>query len=308
MFIKRILIFIIIFSFLYNFSKSQEIVIISKVDNEIITNLDIEIEKKYLLLLNDKLNKLNKKEFFKLAKNSLIREKIKKKEINKVFKKRDENIKNKIIKNFHTRLGFEKKNEFIKFLKSKKINFENLREKLIIEAFWNQLIYIKFKNRIRIDKNSIKNDVINYYKSKDKKYEFNLSEIVIDFEKDISLRKDEILKYINEFSFKVAANKYSKSDTSKYGGEIGWVKSSRLSKKIKKQISLIKIGEITEPIQTSNGYLFLKLNNKREIKEKLNIDKELSQQIEFEKNRQLNQFSLNYYKKLKQNTKIYENK
>ena len=308
MFIKRILIFIIIFSFLYNFSKSQEIVIISKVDNEIITNLDIEIEKKYLLLLNDKLNKLNKKEFFKLAKNSLIREKIKKKEINKVFKKRDENIKNKIIKNFHTRLGFEKKNEFIKFLKSKKINFENLREKLIIEAFWNQLIYIKFKNRIRIDKNSIKNDVINYYKSKDKKYEFNLSEIVIDFEKDISLRKEEILKYINEFSFKVAANKYSKSDTSKYGGEIGWVKSSRLSKKIKKQISLIKIGEITEPIQTSNGYLFLKLNNKREIKEKLNIDKELSQQIEFEKNRQLNQFSLNYYKKLKQNAKIYENK
>ena len=308
MFIKRILIFFIIFSFFYNFSQSQEIVIISKVDNEIITNLDIEIEKKYLLLLNEKLNKLSESEFFKLAKNSLIREKIKKKEINKVFKKRDENIKNKIIKNFHTRLGFEKKNEFIKFLNSKKINFENLREKLIIEAFWNQLIYIKFKNRIRIDKNSIKNDVINYYKSKDKKYEFNLSEIVIDFEKDISLRKDEILKYINEFSFKVAANKYSKSDTSKYGGEIGWVKSSRLSKKIKKQISLIKIGEITEPIQTSNGYLFLKLNNKREIKEKLNIDKELSQQIEFEKNRQLNQFSLNYYKKLKQNTSIYENK
>ena len=308
MFIKRILIFFIIFSFFYNFSQSQEIVIISKVDNEIITNLDIEIEKKYLLLLNEKLNKLSESEFFKLAKNSLIREKIKKKEINKVFKKRDENIKNKIIKNFHTRLGFEKKNEFIKFLNSKKINFENLREKLIIEAFWNQLIYIKFKNRIRIDNNSIKNDIINYYKSKDKKYEFNLSEIVIDFEKDISLRKEEILKYINEFSFKVAANKYSKSDTSKYGGEIGWVKSSRLSKKIKKQISLIKIGEITEPIQTSNGYLFLKLNNKREIKEKLNIDKELSQQIEFEKNRQLNQFSLNYYKKLKQNTKIYENK
>ena len=308
MFIKRILILIIIFSFLYNFSKSQEIVIISKVDNEIITNLDVEIEKKYLLLLNEKLNKLNEGEFFKLAKNSLIREKIKKKEINKVFKKRDENIKNKIIKNFYTRLGFEKKNEFIKFLKSKKINFENLREKLIIEAFWNQLIYIKFKNRIRIDKNSIKNDIINYYKSKDKKYEFNLSEIVIDFEKDINLRKEEIIKYINEFSFKVAANKYSKSDTSKYGGEIGWVKSSRLSKKIKKQISLIKIGEITEPIQTSNGYLFLKLNNKREIKEKLNIDKELSQQIEFEKNRQLNQFSLNYYKKLKQNTSIYENK
>ncbi len=120
MFIKRILIFFIIFSFFYNFSQSQEIVIISKVDNEIITNLDIEIEKKYLLLLNEKLNKLSESEFFKLAKNSLIREKIKKKEINKVFKKRDENIKNKIIKNFHTRLGFEKKKRVYKVFKLKK--------------------------------------------------------------------------------------------------------------------------------------------------------------------------------------------
>ena len=308
MFIKRILIFLIIFSFFNNFAKSQEIIIIGKVDNEIITNIDIEVEKKYLLLLNDKLNNLNKKEFSKLAKNSLIREKIKKKEVNKSFKKRDETIKSQIFKSFYERLGFKKKNEFIKFLNSKKINYENLQEKLIIDAFWNQLIYIKFKNRIRIDKSSIEKKIINYYNSKDKKYEYNLSEIVIDIEKDINLKKKEILKYIDEFSFKVAANKYSKSDTSKYGGEIGWIKSSRLTKQIKKQVSSIKIGEITEPIQTSNGYLFLKVNNKREIKEKFDLKNELDQQVKFEKNKQLNQFSLNYYKKLKKNTNIYENK
>ena len=185
---------------------------------------------------------------------------------------------------------------------------ENLKEKLIIEAFWNQLIFIKFKNKIRIDKNAIEKDIINYYNSRDKKYEFNLSEIVIDVEKDVILKKKEIFKYIKEFGFRVAANKYSKSDTSKYGGEIGWIKSSRLNKKVKKKISEINIGEITEPIQTSNGYLFLKLNDKREIKEKLDLENELKQQVEFEKNRQLNQFSLNYYKKLKQNTSIYESK
>ena len=308
MFIKKIFIFFIILTFFNNFAKSQEIIIISKVDNEIITNLDIEIEKKYLLLLNDKLSKLSKNEFSKLAKNSLIQEKIKKKEINKSFKKKDEKIKNKIFKNFYTRLGFKKENEFIKYLDTKNINFESLKEKLIIEAFWNQLIYIKFKNRIRIDENSIEKQIKNYYNTKDKKYEYKLSEIVIDIQKDITLKKKEILKYIKDYSFKVAANRYSKSDTSKYGGEIGWIKSSRLSKKIKKQISIINIGEITEPIQTSNGYLFLKLNNKREIKEKIDLKKELKQQIEFEKNRQLNQFSLNYYKKLKQNINIYENK
>ena len=308
MYIKKIFILLIVFLNIYSLAKSQEIIIIGKVDNEIITNIDIEFEKKYLLLLNDKLNKLSKKDFFNLAKNSLIREKIKIKEINKSFKKQDDKIKNKILENFYIKLGFDKKNEFIKFLDTKKINIENLKEKLTIEAFWNQLIYIKFKNRIRIDKNSIEKEIINYYNSKDKKYEYNLSEIIIDIEKDINLKKKEIFKYIKEYGFTVAANKYSKSDTSKYGGEIGWIKSSRLTKKLKNQVSKMNIGDITDPIQTSNGYLFLKMNNKREIEEKFDLKKELKQQIEFETNRQLNQYSLNYYKKLKKNTNVYESK
>jgi peptidyl-prolyl cis-trans isomerase SurA len=284
------------------------VIIISKVDNEIITNIDIEIEKQYLLLLNNNLNELSENEFFELTKNSLVREIIKKKEINKLFSQQSEITKNKIIENFYNRLGFDKKNEFIKFLDKKNISFENLKEKLIIDALWNQLIYIKFNNKIRVDKNTIKNEIIDYYNSKDKKYEYNLSEITIDIEKDISLKKKEILKYIEKFGFEIAANKYSKSDTSKYGGEIGWIKSTRLSKKIINKISTIKVGEITKPIQTPNGYLFLKLNDKREIVEKLDLEKELEQQINFEKNRQLNQFSLIYYKKLKKSTNIYENK
>ena len=306
--LKKLFIFFIISFLFFNFTKSQEIIIISKVDGKIITNIDIEIEKKYLLLLNNNLNELSKNEFFELAKNSLVREIIKKKEINKSFNQQSEITKNKIIENFYNRLGFDKKNEFIKFLDKKNISFENLKEKLIIEALWNQLIYIKFNNKVRVDKNSIKNEIINYYNSKDKKYEYNLSEITIDIEKDINLIKKEILKYIEEFGFEIAANKYSKSDTSKYGGEIGWIKSTRLSKKIKNKISIIKVGEITKPIQTPNGFLFLKLNGKREIVEKLDLEKELKQQINFEKNRQLNQFSLIYYKKLKKSTNIYENK
>ena len=305
---KKIFILFIV-SFLFcNFTKSQEIIIISKVGKDIVTNIDIENEKKYLLLLNDKLNQLSKGDFSRLAKNSLIKEIVKKKEINKSFKIKDEKIGNKIVKNFYTRIGFNNKNEFVEFLEKKKINFENLKEKLIIEAFWKRLIYIKFNNRIKIDEKSIEEDIINYYNSIEKKFEFNLSEIVIDVEKDINIKKKEIFDYIDEFGFKVAANKYSKSDTSKFGGEIGWIKSSRLTKTIKNQISKMNIGEITEPIQTSNGYIFIKLNDKREIKEKIDLKKELKQQVEFEKNRQLNQFSLNYFKKLKKNTSIYESK
>ncbi len=308
MVIKKIFILFLIFIFFQNFAKSEEVKIISKVDSEIITNIDIIIEKKYLLLLNKNLNSLSDNEFFELAKKSLIREIIKKKEVNNSFKEQNETTKDKIVVNFYKRLGFDKKENFIKFLNKKNINFEILKEKLVIEAFWNQLIYIKFKNRLRIDKSLIKNEIIKYYNSKEKKYEYNLSEIAIDTVKNINLKEKEILKYIKKFDFKVAANKYSKSDTSKYGGEIGWIKGTRLSKLIKNYVSLIEVGEITKPIQTPNGYLFLKLNDKREIKEKINIEDELKQQVNFERNRQLNQFSLIYYKKLKKNSNIHENR
>ncbi len=308
MLVKKILLYFIISFFFYNFANSQQIVIVSKVDDEIITNIDIKVEKKYLLLLNNNLNKLSKTEFSKLAKSSLIREIIKKKEIDKLFIKQDKKIENKIIIDFYRKLGFDNKSKFKEFLDSKNINFEELKKKVIIEAMWNQIIYNKFKNKIKVDRKSIEEEILNYYNSKKKKYEYNLSEILIEAEVDINIKKKEILNYVEKFGFKIAANKYSKSDTSKYGGNIGWVKSSRLSEKIKNEISKINIGEITEPIESSSGYLFLKLNNKKDIEEKVDLENELKQQIKFERNKQLKQFSFIYYKKLKKNTIIYESK
>ena len=308
MFFKKIFISIILIFLFNNFAISQEIIIVSKVNDEIITNIDIENEKKYLLLLNNKLEKLSEDEILNLAKNSLIREKVKKKEIDRLFVKQNEIVENKITKNFYNKLGFDKEKNFIDFLKKKEINYESLKEKIVLEALWNQIIFNNFNKRVRIDESLLKKKIIHYYNSKDKKYEYQLSEIVIGNEKDINLKKKEIYKYIKQFGFKIAANKYSSSDTSKYGGDIGWIKGTRLSNNIKNKISKIKVGDVSEPIKVSNGYLFLQVNNKKEIKEDFNLEKELKQQINFEKNRQLNQFSLNYYKKLKKNVIINENK
>ena len=308
MLIKKLFVYFIISFFFYSFAKSQEIIIISKVDDEIITNMDVKIEKKYLLLLNKNLNKLSKQEFSELAKSSLIREIIKKKEIDKLYIEQDEKIESKIVKDFYNRLGFDNKNKFTDFLDNKNINFEDLKKKLVIEAMWNQIIYNKFKNKVKIDKKFIESEIVNYYNSKKKKYEYNISEILIEDEKDINIKKNEILKYAEKFGFNISANKYSKSDTSKYGGNIGWVKSTRLSEKIKKEISKINIGEITDAIQSSSGYLLLRLNDRKEIEEKIDLQNELKQQIVFERNKQLKQFSFIYYKKLKKNTVINEAK
>jgi len=308
--LKRKFFFIFFFYlFFFNFTYSNEIKIIVKIDNELITNVDIENEKKYLLLLNENLNKLSKEENFILAKNSLIREKIKMKEISKFYKENNDiEFENKIIENFYKRLGFSSKNDFEKFIMEKNLNFDNLKKKLILEGVWNQIVYRKYKDKIKIDKLYIKEKIKKNYNNQEKKYEYNLSEILVDVEKNISFIENELVKYIEKFGFKIAANKYSKSDTSIYGGEIGWIKSSSLSEKIRKKISFINIGEITEVIQTPSGYLILKLNDKKEITEKFNLEKELEIQVQFEQNRQLNQYSLNYYKKLKQNANIYESK
>ena len=156
MFFKKIFINILLSFLFYNFTISQEIIIVSKVNDEIITNIDIENEKKYLLLLNNKLEKLSEDEILNLAKNSLIREKVKKKEIDRLFVKQNEKVENKIIKNFYNKLGFDKEKNFIDFLNKKEISFENLKEKIMLEALWNQIIFNNFNKKVKIDESLLK--------------------------------------------------------------------------------------------------------------------------------------------------------
>ena len=114
------------------------------------------------------------------------------------------------------------------------------------------------------------------------------------------------MSYIKLNNFKTAASKFSISSNSKTGGEIGWVKETLLSKDLNAIIKNIKIGDLSFPIKYPNGYLILKVNDKKEMKQVINIDEELKEIINFERNKQLNQFSLLFYKKLKQNSIINE--
>ena len=115
-----------------------------------------------------------------------------------------------------------------------------------------------------------------------------------------------MIDFIGNYGFEVAASKYSISDTSMNGGKIGWIKNNNLNEKLKKQISNLDVGQISKPIEIPNGNLLIKLNQKRELENKIDLDLEIKKQINFEQNRQLNSFSLNFYKKLKQNSIINE--
>ena len=99
---------------------------------------------------------------------------------------------------------------------------------------------------------------------------------------------------------------YSIANSANKGGEIGWIKETLLSEKLSKILNSMNIGDVTEPLKYPNGYLLLKINDKKEMKQIIDFEKELKELVKFERNKQLNQFSLLYYKKLKQNTKINE--
>ena len=300
---KKLFFFLIIFFFQINSIDSSEIKIVTKVNNEILTNLDIENETKYLLILNTNLKNLDKNDLYELSKNSLVRQILKKEEIEKYFKlEKNSELGDKLLKENYTTLGFDNKEKFTNFLKKKGFSIEILKEKLLIERLWNSLIYEKFKNKIKIDETEIKNKIKKLINNQEKIYEYNLSEILFDSNTDY----DQLIDFIDKYGFEVASSKYSISDTSTNGGKIGWIKSNNLTEILRKQISKLSEGEISKPIEIPNGNLLIKLNKKRELENEINFDLEIKKQINIEQSRQLNIFSLNFYKKIKQNSTIYE--
>ncbi len=302
MILKKIFFFIIFF-FQINLIVSSEVKIVTKVNSEILTNIDIENQSKYLLIQNNNLKNLNKDELYKLSKNSLIRQILKREEVVKYFKlEKYTKLSEKLLKENYNTLGFKNKENYSNFLKEEGFSIEILKEKLLIERLWNSLIYEKFKNKIKVDESEIKNKVIDLIDNQQKIYEYNLSEILYDLNTDYK----QLINFINNYGFEAAASKYSISDTSVSGGKIGWIKNNNLAEKLKRQISNLKEGQISEPIEIPNGNLILKLNRKRELETKVNLELEIKKQINYEQNRQLNSFSLNFYKKIKQNSIINE--
>jgi len=306
--IKYIL-FVILF-FIINFNvHSASIKIITKVENEIITNIDIKNEKKYLIFLNQKLKELNDNKIDEIAKNSLINEIIKLKELEKYYDfALEDEFFNSIEKKFLRQNRIKNKNEFIDFLNKKDLSYDIIKKKLKIEAYWNQLIYKKYKRNVKINKDYLSQSVLKQYKTEDKKYEYNLSEILFSetLNEDLSETVKKISNSISKIGFENTANIWSVSSTSKNGGLIGWVNELQISELIKKNIADLKINQISEPIKIKGGYLIIKLNNKREFNEKVDIENQIDELIRKETNRQLNAFSNIYYKKLKKGIIINE--
>ena len=304
----KTIIFVIFFSLINkNAFSENKFYIVAKVNNEIITNYDVEIESNYLKLLNPNLNQLDKNRVIGIAKNSLINEIIKQKQLEKIFEfDQSQKIIDQIFKDFYTNLGFSKEKDFDQLLKNKKTySILEVKEKIKIDFLWNKLIYNLHNKQIKVDKNKLLNKIKN---SDQYKNQYLLSEIFFKKDKNESLENkvNKIKKSIYDVGFNNTASLYSISDTSSVGGKIGWIKEENLSPKILEELYKIRSGEITEIIKIGNNFLILKIEEIKKNKIKIDNEMKLKEMIDFERNRQLNQFSNIYFNKIKINYSIDE--
>ena len=283
--------------------QSIETKIIHNIQNEIITNIDIKNEFKYLLALNNSLKELDKEKILSISNESIIREKIKKIEILKNFKelRLDEDYYELLLKNIYSRLKLKSISEFEKYLKNYDLKISDIETKITIDALWNQIIIQKYSSKISINEGEIKNKILENSKIKSKEYQ--LSEIIFEVQskEEIEKKYNQIIKSVNEIGFENSATIFSFSETAKIGGDIGWINENSLSANIKKNINNLQVGEITKPMIISNGVLILKLVNTKNLETSINIENEFKKAINYERNRQLNQYSKIYYNKIKKN-------
>ena len=305
-YVKLIIIIIICSQLIAINVNTAENKILLKINNQIITSLDILTELDYLTTINKELKKIEKEKAFEISKNSIIREKIKEIEIKRVIKeiKIEDKILNNLIIGYFKEFEINTITEFENFFLSKDIDPNVIKKKISIEILWNQLIYTKYNQNVKIDKQLIKNSLSN----NKKQTEFLISEILFNIDENEDFNKKFLLidNSIKEINFTQTALVYSISNTANKGGNLGWISESILSEQIYKKIKKLKIGEHTKPILVPGGFLILKLLDFKEVYKEFDIENEVKKIVKEKTNQQLNRFSNIYFNKVKKDIVINE--
>ena len=298
---------LIFFSFMGKFSVlANENKILLKVNNELITTIDIFNEISYLKSINKNISDLENKQLFQIARNSLIKDKIKRIALIPLVEKieiSDDDFKRILISSY-SNTGFTKIDDIYDHLKKYDISPKLIRNKLTLNAIWSQFIYDKYSRNIKIDKNKLRRDI----QKNENQTEYLISEIVFDLKEKqkVDEKFSIIKKAIQENGFENTALIYSISETSTSGGNIGWVSENSINKKILNELKKINVSDITNPLVIPGGYLVLRLNEKRITKRNIQVDEELQKIIQKKTNEQLNQFSNIFLNKIKKDIVINE--
>ena len=274
--VKSFLLKSILFIFFWNVHSISEIKnnIIAKVGNQIITAYELENKIRTVLILsNEQINQKNIDKVKKVSLNSLINYKIKNAELSKFNIEINQLAVLNHLKNISLKLNIDQNN---------------------LQPFFDENEIISELNETVKNNNTIE--------------QFRLAEIEAIF--DTPTQKSnliiEIEKSISENGFETTANRFSSSSTSINGGDLGWINSSGLSEELLKILSKLKLGENSKAIIQVNKIIFLKLLDKRNIKnnEKMDIEKLKLSLVNKKRNELLKLYSNNHLSKKRNSTLI----
>ena len=304
-------IFLIIFLFFIPIkSHPEKLKILYVVEDNLITNIDIKNEINYLLLINNELSKISPELLVEHSTKSLLREKIKEIELKKRINIDSfDDVVQINVDRFKKRLNLTNENSYEELLNSLNLNKNYIFNKIKIETLWNRYIFERFKNTISVNKDQIRRELEEKINTTSNEVEeFLLHEIIFNANTKEKLQNEyiKIINSISEIGFQNTASIFSNASSSKYGGEIGWVKISQLSGKIINEVATLKIGEISKPIDIGNGKMILFLKDKRQVSKKISFEEEYEKAVILDGEQQLDKLSEIYFKKIELDTKIYE--
>ena len=280
--------------------------IVLKINNAPVTSIDIFNEVNRLNFFEKKINELDQDKVYQIALQSLTNHMIKRIEVLKNFKElkfNNEEYLNSIIKNQAKELNYNSIEVFKDELKKSNLEFSDFKKRLIVDILWNEIIFTRYSDKVKIDEDLIKNKIIQ--KGKITK-SFLLREIIFDVKDKDSIDKtyDLIKKDIDTIGFNAAALKHSISNSSNNEGEIGWINENSINKNISDILKNLKKEEHTRPIRIQSGFAILQLIDTKELKQELDLDNQLKLIVKNEKQLQLNNYSNLYFNKVKKNIKI----
>ena len=302
--VSRLVLLFLFLSLFFSNILANENKIIVKIDNQIITSY--ELKNKILtniILLNEELNQNNINKNKKLALDSLINSRIKRKE----FEKYNIDINKTNILSQLLAVSANNINALKKKFEVNNLSYEMFEEDIKIEVTWKQFIFQMYNNKVKINEKEIDKQIDKIKKNRLDIEEFSISEILISFndETDKKNKISFINKKINENGFDDTALRYSESSSAYEKGDLGWLNAASLSDQISKIISSLNVGDISPPIENMNDVLFLKLIDKRSSKaQNINYDTLRENLINKKKNELFNLYSGSYLSKLRNNSLI----
>jgi len=260
--IKNYFFIILLTLFFDSFVLAKNTKILVKIENEIITNFDVQNKIiSSLILAKKQINQENINNFKGASLENLIQNRLKKIELKKYNIKKDDEQINLYLNSISSNNVEKMKNIF----KDYDLDFKEFTDQIDVEFRWRKFIYQIYKKKINIKPEDVDREISDKLKKQKNIVEYNLSEIEIlsnntssDLEV-IALIQGEI----KVAGFESAVSKFSISSTSSKSGELGWINSNSLSKEFLKILNKMQKGQVSDPIMKQDKIIFLKLNDKK---------------------------------------------